>query len=105
MAGARHRAAAPTRPRGAGSSGQGRARPDPAPHPTPAMKRFLTAAVLAPLALLALFYLPGPWFFALVAILLGGAAFEFIGIVRPQAPHAPLKALLVLVPLAALAVS
>ncbi|HEX2643535.1 MAG TPA: phosphatidate cytidylyltransferase [Thermoanaerobaculia bacterium] len=69
------------------------------------MKRFLTAAVLAPLALLALFYLPGPAFFALLVILLDGAAYEFIAIVRPQAPRAPLKALLVLIPLAALAVS
>lgn len=69
------------------------------------MKRLLTAAVLTPLALLALFYLPGPGFFALLAILLDWAAYEFIAIVRPQAPNAPLKVLLVLIPLAALAVS
>jgi phosphatidate cytidylyltransferase len=69
------------------------------------MQRLLTAAVLTPLALLALFKLPGPWWFALVAILVDLAVYEYIRIVRGRAPHAPLLLLLVLVPLAALAIS
>ncbi len=69
------------------------------------MQRLLTAAVLTPLALLALFKLPGPWWFVLVAILVDLAVYEYIRIVRGRAPHAPLLLLLVLVPLAALAIS
>lgn len=69
------------------------------------MQRLLTAAVLTPLALLALFKLPGPWWFAVVAILVDVAVFEYIQIVRGRAPHAPLRLLLVLVPLTALAIS
>ena len=69
------------------------------------MQRLLTAAVLLPLILLALFKLPGPWFFAFIAILVDWAAFEYLQIVRNRAPHAPLKVLLVIVPLAAVAVS
>lgn len=69
------------------------------------MQRLLTAAVLTPLVLLALFKLPGPWWFALVAILVDVAVYEYIRIVRGRAPHAPLLLLLVLVPLAALAIS
>lgn len=69
------------------------------------MQRLLTAAVLTPLALLALFKLPGPWWFAVVAVLVDVAVFEYIQIVRGRAPHAPLKILLVTVPLTALAVS
>jgi phosphatidate cytidylyltransferase len=69
------------------------------------MQRLLTAAVLTPLALLALFKLPGPWFFAVVALLIDVAVYEYVQIVRGRAPHAPLKLLLVLVPLTALAVS
>lgn len=69
------------------------------------MQRLLTAAVLTPLALLALFKLPGAWWFAVVAILVDVAVFEFIQIVRGRSPHAPLRLLLVLVPLTALAIS
>lgn len=69
------------------------------------MQRLLTAAVLTPLALLALFKLPGPWWFALVAVAIDLAAFEYTRLVRGRAPHAPLAILLVLVPLTALAVS
>jgi phosphatidate cytidylyltransferase len=69
------------------------------------MQRLLTAAVLTPLALLALFKLPGPWFFAFVAILVDVAAYEYLQIVRIRAPHAPLVVLLVAVPLAAAAFS
>jgi phosphatidate cytidylyltransferase len=69
------------------------------------MQRLLTAAVLTPLALLALFKLPGTWWFAVVAILIDIAVYEYIQIVRGRAPHAPLRLLLAIVPLTALAVS
>jgi phosphatidate cytidylyltransferase len=69
------------------------------------MQRLLTAAVLIPLALLALFKLPGPWWFAVVAVLVDVAVYEYIQIVRGRAPHAPLRILLATVPLTALAVS
>src|SRR5688572_20268228 len=69
------------------------------------MQRLLTAAILTPLVLLALFKLPGPWFFAFVAVIVDWAAFEYLQIVRNRAPHAPLTTLLIAVPLAAVAVS
>jgi phosphatidate cytidylyltransferase len=69
------------------------------------MQRLLTAAILTPLVLLALFKLPGPWFFVFVAIMVDWAAFEYVQIVRNRAPHAPLKTLLIAVPLTALAIS
>ena len=69
------------------------------------MQRLLTGLILTPLLLLALFKLPGPWWFALVAVLVDLAVYEYIRIVRGRAPHAPLLLLLVLVPLTALAVS
>jgi phosphatidate cytidylyltransferase len=55
--------------------------------------------------LLALFKLPGPWWFVLVALLIDVAVYEYIQIVRGRAPHAPLLLLLAAVPLTALAVS
>lgn len=69
------------------------------------MQRLLTAAVLTPLLVLALFYLPGPWWFAFVALMIDVAAYEYVRIVANRAPNAPLKTLLVAVPLAALAIS
>ena len=69
------------------------------------MQRFLTAVVAVPLALAALFYLPPWWWFALVALIIEGAIFEYLKIVRHRAPHAPLACLLVLAPLAAWALS
>lgn len=69
------------------------------------MQRLLTAAVATPLVLLALFYLPGWWFFAFIAVLVDVAAYEYLVIVRPRAPHAPLRLLLVLAPAAAYAMS
>src|SRR5688572_15729887 len=69
------------------------------------MQRLLTAAVLTPLALLAPFKLPGVWWFAAVALLVDVAVYEYIQIVRGRAPNAPLKILLVTVPLTALAIS
>lgn len=69
------------------------------------MQRLLTAAILTPLVLLALFKLPGAWFFAFMAVVVDLAVFEYLQIVRNRAPHAPLKVLLAVVPLAAVAVS
>jgi phosphatidate cytidylyltransferase len=65
------------------------------------MQRLLTAAVAVPLFLAALFYLPAVWFFALVAGLVEWGAFEFVRVVRPWAPRAPLRLILLFVPLAA----
>jgi phosphatidate cytidylyltransferase len=69
------------------------------------MQRLLTAAVLTPLLLLALFKLPGPWFFVVLAILVDVAVYEYMQIVRSRAPHAPLALLLAAVPLSAAAIS
>jgi phosphatidate cytidylyltransferase len=64
------------------------------------MKRLLTAAVGVPIVLAALFFLPAVGFFLFMAVVLEGAAFEYVAIVRPRAPHAPLALLFLLVPLA-----
>jgi phosphatidate cytidylyltransferase len=64
------------------------------------MKRLLTAAVGVPIVLAALFLLPGLWFFLFMAVLMEGAVYEYLLIVRPRAPHGPLALLLALVPLA-----
>ncbi len=69
------------------------------------MQRLLTAAVATPLALAAVFLLPGWWFFVFMAVVIDWAAYEYLPIVRPRAPHAPLRLLLVLAPLAAYAIS
>jgi phosphatidate cytidylyltransferase len=66
------------------------------------MQRLLTAAVAVPLALLAVFRLPAPWFFVLVALLIEWGVLEFVRLSRRWAPGAPLAALLLLVPAAAL---
>jgi phosphatidate cytidylyltransferase len=65
------------------------------------MQRVLTALVAMPLALAGLFLLPPAWFLGLLVVFLEVAVWEYLAIVRPRAPHAPLKALLLLVPLAA----
>jgi phosphatidate cytidylyltransferase len=69
------------------------------------MQRLLTAAVATPLALAALFFLPHPWWFVIIAVFIDLAAWEYLVIVRGRAPQAPLKTLLLLVPLAAVAMS
>ncbi len=69
------------------------------------MKRLLTAAVGVPLALLAVFRLPGWAFFLLVALLFEWAALEFVALVRPLAPRAPWWWLLVAAPVAATALA
>jgi len=69
------------------------------------MKRLVTGLIAAPLALAGVFLLPGWWFFVFIAAIIDWAAFEYLAIVRPRAPHAPLRLLLVLAPLAAYAIS
>lgn len=69
------------------------------------MQRLLTAAIATPIVLVAVFHLRGWWFFAFVAALVCLAAWEYLIIVRPQAPRAPLRLLLVLAPIAAYALS
>ncbi len=69
------------------------------------MKRLLTAAIGTPLVLAAVFLLKGWWFFALMAAVIEVAVWESIEILRPQAPRAPLRVLLLLVPAAAFALS
>ena len=67
------------------------------------MKRVLTAAVAAPLALAAVFWLPGEWFFLLVLALFLGGAMEFVQLCRHHAPEKSLWSLLILIPAAAAA--
>lgn len=69
------------------------------------MQRLLTALIATPLALAALFLLPSLWFLAFVALFIEVAVWEYLKIVRPRAPRAPLAALLLLVPLAAAGLS
>lgn len=69
------------------------------------MQRIVTAALGIPLVLAAVFLLPGWWFFAVMAAVTEVAAFEYVTIVRPQAPRAPLRLVLLLAPLAAWALS
>jgi len=68
------------------------------------MQRLLTAAVATPVALAALFLLPAWGWFLVAAVVIDWAAFEYLKIVRPRAPQAPLAILLVLVPIAAWAI-
>jgi phosphatidate cytidylyltransferase len=63
------------------------------------MKRLLTAAVGVPLALVAVFLLPGWAFLLVAAVPITGAAVEFARLARHRAPRAPFW----LLPLAALA--
>jgi phosphatidate cytidylyltransferase len=69
------------------------------------MQRLLTGLIGTLLALAAVFLLPHWWFFVFVAALANWAAFEYLIIVRPRAPRAPLRLLLVLAPVAAYAIS
>jgi phosphatidate cytidylyltransferase len=67
------------------------------------MQRLLTAAIGVPLALFAVFRLPGWAFFLIIAFFFGWAAIEFTGLVRPLAPRAPWPLLLATAPVAAAA--
>jgi phosphatidate cytidylyltransferase len=70
--------------------------------PASSTQRLLTAAIGTPIIAAGILLLSGAWFFLFVAIIFTWAALEYVGIVRPRAPHAPLAVLVVLVPLAAL---
>ena len=69
------------------------------------MKRIATAAVGIPLALAAVFYLPGPWFFLVVLAVMEVGVLEYARLADRLAPGGPHKILLVLVPLGALALA
>jgi phosphatidate cytidylyltransferase len=59
------------------------------------MQRLLTAAIGVPLCLFAVFRFPGWAFFLLLAFFFAWAALEFVALVRPLAPRAPWRLLLV----------
>ena len=67
------------------------------------MKRIATAAVAVPLALAAVFYLPGVWFFLVVLLVMEVGVLEYTRLADRLAPGGPHRILLLLVPLAALA--
>jgi phosphatidate cytidylyltransferase len=69
------------------------------------MKRLLTAAIGTPVILAAVFLLDNWWFFALMVLVMEGAAWEYVQIGRSHAPHAPLRLLLLLVPAVSLGLS
>jgi phosphatidate cytidylyltransferase len=69
------------------------------------MKRLLTAIVGVPIIVAAILFLPGIWFFAFVTLVMTWSGFEYLGIVRARAPHAPLMPLLALIPIAGAAMS
>jgi phosphatidate cytidylyltransferase len=69
------------------------------------MKRLLTAAIGTPLVLAAVFLLQSWWFFALMAVVVEVATWEYVEIARARAPQAPLRLLLLLVPAAAAVLS
>src|SRR3954463_7040900 len=69
------------------------------------MKRLPTSAIGVPLVLAAVFLLQGWWFFAVMAVVMEVCAFEYVEIVRPRTPRAPLRLLLLLAPVAALLLS
>lgn len=68
------------------------------------MKRLLTGTVGAALVAVAIFALPGVWFFWLCVGVMELAAIEFVRIGRHWAPRAPLWLLLVLVPVTSAAI-
>src|SRR6476659_9510800 len=65
------------------------------------MQRLLTAAVGTFVALASLFLMPAWGWFLVVAVIIDWAAFEYLRIVRPQAPRAPVA----IVPVAACAIA
>lgn len=69
------------------------------------MKRVVTAAVGAPLALVAVFRLPDPWFFLLILALIEVAVVEYAKLSGRCADPRAVRTLLVLVPIGALGLS
>ena len=68
------------------------------------MKRLLTAAIGVPAALFAVFRFPEWAFLLLLLVVFEWAAIEFLAMVRPLAPEAPWRLLLVSAPLAAVTI-
>lgn len=66
------------------------------------MKRIATAALTVPLALAAVFYLPGFWFLAVTLVVFELATLEYTQLADRLAPGGPHRLLLILVPLAAI---
>jgi phosphatidate cytidylyltransferase len=77
----------------------------PTAAPSSSTQRVLTAAVGTPIIAAGVFLLTGTWFFLFTAFFIIWAALEYVGIARHRAPHAPLAVLLVLVPVAAVAMT
>jgi phosphatidate cytidylyltransferase len=67
------------------------------------MKRLLTAAIGVPAALFAVFRFPEWAFLLLLVVVFEWAALEFLTMMRPLAPQAPWRLLLVTAPVAAVA--
>jgi phosphatidate cytidylyltransferase len=67
--------------------------------------RIITGLIALALVILIIFFLPSMAFFGIVLVILTWAAAEFLKIVRKKAPSAPLGILLVLMPLAAIALA
>ena len=67
------------------------------------MRRLLTAAVGVPLALLATFRLPAEGFFLVILVLVGLGAIEYVRMLQPAIPGAPLWLVLLWLPPAAAA--
>ena len=68
---------------------------------SPFGRRALTTAIALPIALMVVFYAPGPIAFAVFLAVFVAAAVEFLPMARAAVPSAPLGSLLVYVPLAA----
>ncbi len=62
-------------------------------------QRLLTTAVMLPVALAVVFFAPGDLAFAIFLVIFCTAAIEFLPMARRTAPSAPLKSLLVSIPL------
>jgi len=69
------------------------------------MKRIATAAVGVPLAIAAVFLLPGRWFFLAVLLVMEVGVLEYTRLADRMAPGGPHRILLVLVPLGAVALA
>ena len=69
------------------------------------MKRIATALVMIPLVLAAVFYLPDTWFLLVVLLVVEVAALELSQLAARYAPEGPHRLLLLLVPLAVVALT
>jgi phosphatidate cytidylyltransferase len=67
------------------------------------VQRLATALVATVILLALVFLVPSRWFFGMAILVVEWAVLEYVGILRTALPRAPLRSLLVLVPLAAVA--